>query len=41
MKKQFKKLLSILMVFCMVMGMVPVQDNAENDVKRNGKGAKA
>ena len=25
MKKQFKKLLSILMVFCMVMGMLPVQ----------------
>ena len=25
MKKQFKKLLSILMVFCMVMGMMPVQ----------------
>ncbi|MBR6608978.1 MAG: InlB B-repeat-containing protein [Oscillospiraceae bacterium] len=29
MKKQFKKLLSILMVFCMVMGMVPVQAFSE------------
>ena len=31
MKKQFKKLLSILMVFCMVMGMVPVQAFAAED----------